>query len=145
MPQYPLDPAAIIPELAAIPVGTTAKNGVKSLDFPFPLRYNTFRTQSSSDCVSVFGALAQLVARIVRIDEVSGSNPLCSTTIKAGKSPVFFYSCYPPFIRVSLFWQLCAIVALFAPFPCQRLPSGGPTQKPRTFQGTRNPPFLGLY
>ena len=29
-----------------------------------------------------FGALAQLVARYIRIVEVSGSNPLCSTTRK---------------------------------------------------------------
>ena len=35
------------------------------------------------------GALAQLVARYIRIVEVSGSNPLCSTTKKPLKSQDF--------------------------------------------------------
>ena len=36
----------------------------------------------------MYGALAQLVARYIRIVEVSGSNPLCSTTGKPCKSRV---------------------------------------------------------
>ena len=36
--------------------------------------------RSAQNLAKIFGALAQLVARYIRIVEVSGSNPLCSTT-----------------------------------------------------------------
>ena len=39
--------------------------------------YNSFAGNEQIE----YGALAQLVARYIRIVEVSGSNPLCSTTI----------------------------------------------------------------
>ena len=35
--------------------------------------------ESAQNSSGIFGALAQLVARYIRIVEVSGSNPLCST------------------------------------------------------------------
>ena len=38
--------------------------------------------ESAQNSSGIFGALAQLVARYIRIVEVSGSNPLCSTTRK---------------------------------------------------------------
>ena len=38
--------------------------------------------------ITAYGALAQLVARYIRIVEVTGSNPVCSTTICL-KTPVF--------------------------------------------------------
>ena len=38
--------------------------------------------ESAQNSPGIFGALAQLVARYIRIVEVSGSNPLCSTTRK---------------------------------------------------------------
>ena len=54
----------------------TAVSGIwKSLTFP-----------RAGSIVYVFGALAQLGARYIRIVEVVGSNPICST--KAGKPAV---------------------------------------------------------
>ena len=38
--------------------------------------------ESAQNSSGIFGALAQLVARYIRIVEVSGSNPLCSTIRK---------------------------------------------------------------
>ena len=38
--------------------------------------------ESVQNSPGIFGALAQLVARYIRIVEVSGSNPLCSTTVR---------------------------------------------------------------
>ena len=38
--------------------------------------------ESAQNSSGIFGALAQLVARYIRIVEVSGSNPLCSTKPK---------------------------------------------------------------
>ena len=38
--------------------------------------------RSAQNLAKIFGALAQLVARYIRIVEVSGSNPLCSTTVR---------------------------------------------------------------
>ena len=51
-----------------------------------------------------FGALAQLGARLHGMEEVTGSNPVCSTHEKAGKSdgngffPCFFHAFQPSFL-----------------------------------------------
>ena len=45
-----------------------------------------------------FGALAQLVARYIRIVEVTGSNPVCSTTNPAFRCRIFCF--IPLFLQV---------------------------------------------
>ena len=58
--------------------------------------------ESAQNSPGIFGALAQLVARYIRIVEVSGSNPLCSTTRKTldsirilGSFFIFLYNRFP--------------------------------------------------
>ena len=58
--------------------------------------------ESAQNSSGIFGALAQLVARYIRIVEVSGSNPLCSTTRKTldsirilGSFFIFLYNRFP--------------------------------------------------
>ena len=52
-----------------------------------------------------FGALAQLVARYIRIVEVTGSNPVCSTTNPAFRCRIF---CFIPLFLQAL-WMFDAI------------------------------------
>ena len=49
-----------------------------------------------------YGALAQLVVRYIRIVEVRGSTPLCSTQNPREKSPGFFFAVFRPFLTPSL-------------------------------------------
>ena len=43
-------------------------------------RRKAVSVRSAQNLTREFGALAQLVARYIRIVEVTGSNPVCSTT-----------------------------------------------------------------
>ena len=50
---------------------------------PVPILHRkAVNVKSAQNLAGIFGAIAQLVARYIRIVEVSGSNPLCSTTRK---------------------------------------------------------------
>ena len=56
--------------------------------------------ESAQNSSGIFGALAQLVARYIRIVEVSGSNPLCSTILeKSELNPDWEW------VRISFFYQ----------------------------------------
>ena len=63
--------------------------------------------------IAVHGVMAQLVERLVRNEEASGSNPLSSTTKRTAKEPSFF--------RVELIISADANSSLFRRFaPCVR-------------------------
>ena len=47
--------------------------------------------RSAQNLAKIFGALAQLVARYIRIVEVTGSNPVCSTNEPVSNDWLFSY------------------------------------------------------
>ena len=63
--------------------------------------------ESAQNSPGIFGALAQLVARYIRIVEVSGSNPLCSTKPKKSEH-------HPGWgwVRISSFYlEYCGVIS----------------------------------
>ena len=54
--------------------------------------------ESAQNSPGIFGALAQLVARYIRIVEVTGSNPVCSTMNPAFRCRIFCF--IPLFLQV---------------------------------------------
>ncbi len=62
------------------------------------LPYQDERIRPARKKRSIYGALAQLVARYIRIVEVSGSNPLCSTIQKKSEPDPDW-----EWVRISLF------------------------------------------
>ena len=56
------------------------------------------QTELAQKINTKFGALAQLVARYIRIVEVTGSNPVCSTTNPAFRCRIFCFT--PLFLQV---------------------------------------------